>query len=407
MRVAYILSRYPTLTETFVREEMLTLLAEGVDLRVYPLRGPQDTAWVLADQPDGGISKRVRRYGFALSPANLGACVRELMRSPARFQRACACLFRCNPVGVASAAKALFMLPKLCRIAADLRAWGPAHIHAHFANLPAASAAFVGQLLRQPSSFTAHAFDIYSRDRASLGRLISGVDFAVTISERNREYLVAGLPPGVQERVHVIHCGVDTDSFGAVPPAEGPFLAVGRLVPKKGFHLLIEAMARLRDDGIGARCEIIGEGPQRAELEALVARHDLAAHVTLSGPRPTPAVRAALAGAAAFVLPCVEAPDGDIDGIPVSLMEAMSMAKPVVTTEISGITELVTDRVNGILVPSGDVPALAAALADLRAGRFDVTGLGRAARTTVIARFDSRVNARRLLDLMADREFPR
>jgi colanic acid/amylovoran biosynthesis glycosyltransferase len=402
VRIAYVLSRYPVLTETFIREELLTMLGDGVDLRVYPLRGPQDTAWVIADQPDGGISERVRRFGFALSPANLAALVREALRAPGRFAAAARLLLRVSPGGAAGAAKALFLLPKLCRIAGDLRGFGPCHVHAHFANLPAAGAAFLGRLLPAPCSFTSHAFDIYGRDRASLDRLATAVDFVVTISERNRAHHRAGLPASRQDRVHLVHCGVDTDDFAPAPATpDGPFLAVGRLVPKKGFHLLVRALATLRDQGLDRRCVIIGEGEQRGELAALIAELGLGDRVTLAGPLPPAAVREALTGAAAFVLPCIETPGGDVDGIPVSLMEAMAMRKVVVTTAISGIGELVTDGVDGLLLPPGDVAALASALARLAGGEVDTAALGERARARVEAGFDRRRNARRLQALVA------
>lgn len=401
MRIAYVLSRYPVLTETFIRDELATMLADGIDLRVYPLRGPQDTAWVIADQPDGGISNHVRRFGFALSPGNLAACLRELVRDPVRYTTACGVLFRCAPSGPAGFAKALFLLPKLCRIAGNLRSWGPAHVHAHFANLPAAAAAFLGALLGLPCSFTSHAFDIYGRDRASLGRLLAAVDFAVTISERNRAYQVQLSAPAVHPRIHVVHCGVDTDNFAPAPAADGPFLAVGRLVPKKGFDVLVRSVAALREGGLDARCDIIGEGPQRPELEALIADLGVADRVRLLGPQPPQAVREALVHARALVLPCIEAPDGDVDGIPVSLMEAMSMEKVVVTSGISGIGELVVDRRNGLLVPSGDPSALASVLGSLLRGEVNGMAMGRQARDTVLAGFDCRKNARRLQGLVA------
>jgi glycosyltransferase involved in cell wall biosynthesis len=399
MRIAYILSRYPVLTETFIREEMLAMLADGVDLRVYPLRGPQDTAWVIADQPDGGIGNRLRRFGFALSPANLGAMLRELAWHPARFTASCSVLLGTSPAG-AGKAKALFLLPKLCRIAGDLRRFGPCHVHAHFANLPAAGAAFLGRLVPASCSFTSHAFDIYGRDRTSLDKLTGAVDFTATISERNRAYHLRGQPAERHDRICVVHCGVDTEAFAPVPPGRGPLLAVGRLVPKKGFHLLVQSMAGLRDAGIDMQCTIIGEGEQRAELEALVVQLRLGDRVRLAGPRPPAAVRKALAEASALVLPCIEAPGGDVDGIPVSLMEAMAMERVVVTTAVSGIRELVTDGVDGILVPSGDVGALVAALARLARAEVDAQAMGRRARQKVIAEFQCRANARRLQGLI-------
>lgn len=400
MRIAYILSRYPVLTETFVREELATMLTDGVELRVYPLRGPQNTAWVIAAEPDGGIGDHVRRFGFALSPANLCAMLAELFRSPVAFAQAARLLVRTTPAGAAGALKALFVLPKLCRIARDVRSWGNSHVHGHFANLPGASAAFLGRLVPTTCSFTSHAFDIYGRDRASLDRLAGAVDLVVTISDRNRIYHLEGLPADRHGRVHVVHCGVDTAHFTAVDPVVGPLLAVGRLVPKKGFDLLIRAVAGLRDIGVDTQCQIIGEGHQRGELEALIRQFGLSDRVRLLGPLPPAAVRDTLSGASALVLPCIELPGGDVDGIPVSLMEAMSMQKVVITSDISGIRELVTDGQDGILLPAGDVPALVTALTRLARGNVDATALGVRARAKVEAEFHCRLNARRLQDLI-------
>lgn len=402
MKVAYVLSRYPTLTETFIKEELLTMLLDGVELRVYPLRGPQDTAWVIEKEPDGGISECVRRFGLAISPANVGAALLEFARSPLRFLRAAKVLLQVSPAGPVGMAKALFLLPKACRIARDMRTWGPCHVHAQFANMPGAVGAFIGHLLPASCSFTAHAFDIYGRDRASLGRLGNAVDFVVTISEKNRQYFTSGPVPVPPDRVHVVHCGVDLQAFPVTAPTAGPLLAVGRLVPKKGFDLLVWAVAELRKRNVHARCRIIGEGEQREALARLIGDLDVGGLVELVGPLPPAEVRRELANAAAFVLPCVQAPGGDVDGIPVSLMEAMSMGRIVVTSDVSGIRELVTDGHDGIVLPQGDVNALADAIESLVGGGMDAASMGRNARVTIEAGFDCRANARRLQSLIVN-----
>lgn len=400
MKIAYVLSRYPTLTETFIRVELQTIIGDGHGLRVYPLRGPQDTAWIVADRPDGGVSACVRRFGFALAPANLGALIGEFVRSPAVFLRAAWRFVRTCPSGPGGALKALFILPKACRIARATRRWGADHVHAHFANLPGAVAALVGRLNGIPCSFTAHAFDIYRRDEASLARLTTDVDFVATISERNRAHFATIVPAEHARKVRIVHCGVDLAEFSAVGPGAGPWVSVGRLIPKKGFAVLIEAMKVLAERGDKTRCLIIGEGKQRRKLEQLITRLGVGDRVELGGPRPYEEVREALAGAGAFVLPCIEARDGDVDGIPVSLMEAMAMQKVVVTTGISGITELVTDGVDGLLVDQNSPVALADALASLQAGELDTGAMGRAARVTVQNGFDCTTNARKLVAMM-------
>jgi len=402
VKIAYVLSRYPVLTETFIKVELQTMLEDRQELRVYPLRGAQNTAWVIENLPDGGIGENVRRFGFALSPGNLAALVREAAASPRRFLGAVRTFLAVTPAGAAGKAKALFILPKACRIAGDVRGWGADHVHAHFANLPAAVAVFVARLAGITCSYTSHAFDIYGRDAGSLARLTAEADFVATISERNRSHYREILPGDGIDKVKIVHCGIDLNEFQGVGPATGPLVAVGRLVPKKGFDVLVRAVGILKERGEAVRCLIIGEGEQRAELAELIARHGLEAHVELAGPRPPEDVRAALASAAAFVLPCVQAPDGDVDGIPVSLMEAMAMEKVVVTTPISGITELVTDGVDGLLVPQCDPVALAEALAPRLHGGADAEAMGRRARLKIQAEFDSRANARLLRRTMAD-----
>ena len=400
MKVAYVLSRYPTLTETFIRAELQALLLAGVDLHIYPLRGDQNTAWIIKSLSDGGVSEHVRRFGFALLPANIMCTLGLALSDWGRFYRAVQLFWRTRPAGWRAGVKALFILPKACRIAVHMREWGGEHVHAHFANLPAAAAAFIGNLLEIPFSFTAHAFDIYGRDATSLNRLTTAAYFAVTISQRNRAYLAEGMNKDVAARIHVIHCGVDKSWFTGTGPADGPFVAIGRLVPKKGFHVLVEAMELLTQRGIDARCEIIGDGEQRRELERSIALRGLKDRVVLLGPLPPEKVRERLARARAFVLPCHKAPDGDMDGIPVSLMEAMAMQKLVVSTAVSGIMELVTNEQTGLLVPEKDPQALADTLESLLAGRIDAAAIGQRACAVVAAEFDSHRNAHSLLQLM-------
>ena len=254
--------------------------------------------------------------------------------------------------------------------------------------------------LHERISYTSHAFDLYRRDAASLARLTEAVNFTATISDRNRSYYSSILPADAVPKVEIVHCGVDLKKFTAIGPGNGPLLSVGRLVPKKGFNFLIEAVAELVSRGIDVHCRIIGEGPQRQELTELIAHHRLERQVELAGPQPPDKVLEALTNATAFVLPCIEAADGDVDGIPVSLMEAMAMEKVVVTTDISGITELVDNGVNGILVGQGETTALADVLAKLLAKEVDVAEMGQRARATVQAEFDCRANARRLVSLI-------
>ncbi len=340
MKLAYVLSRYPVLTETFIKVELQAHIAAGIDIRVYPLRGPQDTAWVIDNLDDGGVSQKVLRFGRGYAMGNVWAMLRVACARPVDFGAAVRGYLGSCPRGMRSRIKGISIIPMLCGIAGDADAWGAEHVHAHFANIPAAAARFVAALVGVGFSYTSHAFDLYQRDRDSLETLTSASEFVLTISRRNHEYYQDQLSDICAAKVTVVHCGVDTEEFVPSGAGGGPFIAIGRLVPKKGFLILAEAIGMLSDKGIRAECVIVGEGPQRAELEAFIESRHLEGRLRLIGPRPPAQVRSLLGAASAFVLPCVHAADGDRDGIPVSLMEAMAMETLVITTPISGMPEL-------------------------------------------------------------------
>jgi glycosyltransferase involved in cell wall biosynthesis len=181
----------------------------------------------------------------------------------------------------------------------------------------------------------------------------------------------------------------------------GELLAVGRLDPIKGFDVLVDALGELAKTGRKFRCRIIGSGPLEGDLRARIDRHGIGDWVELLGARPQAEVRAALNAASVFVLPSVVTATGDRDGIPVSLMEAMALGTPVVSTRVSGIPELIEDGREGLLVPEKDAAALAAAIARLLDDPDLGPRLAVAARAKVEREFDASVEARKLLELLA------
>ncbi|MGZ3441449.1 MAG: glycosyltransferase, partial [Polyangia bacterium] len=233
---------------------------------------------------------------------------------------------------------------------------------------------------------------------------IESAQVPVTISRFNVDWLSERATPRARERLSVVHCGVDlpTIPFQADGREPGLIMTVGRFDPINGFDVLIDALGLLAQQGRRVRCRIIGQGPLEASMRAAIARYGLGDSVELTGAMPQAEVRKSLYAASIFALPSVVAANGDRDGIPVSLMEAMAAGTPAVSTTVSGIPELIDDGREGLLVPERNPQALAQALARL----LDEPALGArlalAARAKVEREFDAAVEARKVLQLFAD-----
>ena len=239
------------------------------------------------------------------------------------------------------------------------------HVHAHMAHVPATVAMSCAEALEVPFSLTGHAADLF-RDRSALRTKLQRASFVSCISEWHRRFYRQQLPSLGDERLPVIRCGVDLQEFAATDPAAADgskLLAVGRLVPKKGFDVLLRAMAQ--PAAAGCRLTLVGDGPEEASLRSLAAQLKLGERVIFAGAKPNREVRDLMGGAGVFVLPCREAADGDRDGIPVVLMEAMARNVAVVSGDLETIRELVADNVTGLMVRPGSVDGLAAALGRL------------------------------------------
>jgi glycosyltransferase involved in cell wall biosynthesis len=250
---------------------------------------------------------------------------------------------------------------------------GVEHLHAHFAHGPASVARYASLLIGVPYSFTAHAKDIYTSPPGLLATKIDLAKFVVTCTDYNSEYLRSLASPATRARIHRIYHGVDLSKFDAgsrevsdtTTASQLTVLSIGRLVEKKGLPYLIEAIADLRAQGYPVHLKIVGGGPVREALASQIQHAGLTHSVTLLGPRPQEALLDLYPSAAVFALPCIVTENGDRDGIPNVLVEAMRMGVPVVSTCISGIPELVINQQTGLLVPPRDARALAEAIARL------------------------------------------
>lgn len=396
-RVLYVVSLFPCWSETFIVREIATLVARGVDVRILSLKHPSE-AMV---QPDAAALLDRTWHPQARTRAwssRLAVLLTQPLAIATLVAQQVAGLWK-QPLVLL---KSLYALLRGIEHLAAIRQFDPDFIHAHWATYPSTVALALARLTGKPWGFTCHAHDIFVDDQL-LATKLTRATLPVTISRFNIDYLAEHVTPVARERLQVVHCGVDLPEFAYRRDGRDDdlLIAVGRLDPIKGFDVLLRALAELADAGVAFRCRIIGEGPQRAELERTIATLRLGDRVQLPGARPQVEVRALLHAATAFVLPSAVAPDGNRDGIPVALMEAMAVGAPVVSTRVSGIPELIDDDVSGLLVDGGDASGLAVALRRLLGDAALRERLASAGRAIVERDFDAGIEASKLLAAMA------
>ncbi len=396
-RLLYVVSLFPCWSETFIVREIAALIAAGADVRVLSLKAPSEK---LVHPEAERLLARVRH---PLSPG--AAALRRaaaLVAHPRALSSLALALVRAlagNPIELA---KSLEAVARALEQLGWVREFDPDVIHAHWASYPSTAALVLGRLVGKPFGFTCHAHDIFVHDHL-LREKIESAAVPVTISRYNVEWLAERVTAQARERMTVIHCGVDLPSvpFHDDGRQEDLILTVGRLDPIKGFDVLLDALAELKRQRRRFRCQIVGEGPLRGELQARIDRLRLSDLVALVGARSQPEVGAALRAATVFTLPSLIAASGDRDGIPVSLMEAMAAGAPVVSTRVSGIPELIEDEHEGLLVAPRDPRALAGALARLLDDAALRRRLAVAARAKIEREFDAAREANKLLELFA------
>jgi len=401
LRLLYVVSLFPRLSETFIVREVATLIAAGADVRILSLRAPSEKLV----QPDAKLllprvrhplpstqAARERIRGMTAHPLTLSKImlkiVAKLYKQPGQVAKS-----------LEAVARGLEHLP-------FVREFDPDVIHAHWATYPSTVALALARLLGKPFSFTCHANDIFVHDHL-LREKIESAGIAITISDYNVRWLAEHCTPSARDRLHVVHCGVDLAAIPFRPLSISNrepdlILAVGRLDATKGFDVLLRALALLARTDRRVRCRIIGEGPARSEMMTFIERNGLTNFVKLDGARTQAEVVAALYAAAIFVLPSVITESGDRDGIPVSLMEAMAAGTPSVSTRISGIPELIDEGKEGLLVPERDPAALAHALERLLDDPALAERMALAARAKVERQFDAAMEAHKLLRLFDD-----
>lgn len=397
-RVAYIMSRFPKLTETFILYEILALESAGVDVHVFPLLREHER--VLHAEATRLVEQA--HYQPFMSRAILGSQLRMLWHRPGAYLGTLLSLLWANRGSRNHAVGALGIFPKTVHNARLMQQIGIEHVHCHFATHPAAAGFVIQRLTGIPYSFTAHGSDIHV-DRSGLCQKVESAAFVIAISEFNRRVIVDECGTASERRVEVLHTGVDTDHFRPgerPPPSDAPFalICIGTMHEVKGQAYLLEACARLARDGIQLVCRLVGDGPDEPMLRQLVDRLQISPMVVFEGRRTRDEIAELLARSDVLVAPSVAASDGKREGIPVVLMEAMSSGVPVVASDLSGIPELVRDGQTGLLTPPRDAAALAAALRRLHDDTALRARLATAGRAVVQREFDIRRNAAVLVD---------
>ncbi len=394
--IAVLLSRFPLITETFILREVIEMERQGQPVRLVPMI--RETPAVVHPEALPWVGRAL--YTPWLSGAIAGANARALVRGPATYLRTVFELL----VGMARSPSFLLrtmaLFPKSVYLAERLEREGIRHVHAHYATHPATMAMIIARFAPAITySFTAHAHDIFV-NRVMLAPKLARAAGVRAISRFNRTYLAAlypGIPP---DKVEVIRVGIEPGAYRtAYEPQEPPLriLTVAALKPYKGIRVLVEACRILARDGLEFVCEIVGDGPLRKSLEAQIARSGAETRIRLAGAKTQNEVAAMMKAASLFVLPSVVAADGQMEGIPVALMEAMAASRPVIATPLSGIPELVHDCGTGLLVDANNPDLLARAIRRV-AGDLELRRrLGDAGRAAVEENFDLRTNVRALI----------
>jgi len=395
--VAYLLSTFPQLTQTFVTREIFWIRSHDVRVEIFSLFKPES---IPAEAQARELMSRVH-YSPPLSANVVAALIHFLVRSPLRLLRA---LGRTIVHGYREPKlllQALSIFPKSVYFARQMKKLEIEHIHAHFVTLAAFAAGTAAELLGVTFTVHGHAVDLFSRDARDVRRQLENASGVVTISSFHRAF-ISGLCPAVdQENLQVVYCGLETDRF---QPASGQtdsggplrILSIGRLIEKKGFEYLIDACKILADAGYSFQCQIVGDGPLQDALQERIDRHGLQERVHLLGALQQDRVLALYGQSDMFALACVVADDGNRDGLPVVLIEAMSCELPVVTTPVTGIVDLVEHNRTGILVKERDAAALADTLKLLIERRDLRESMGRLGRQKILSDFQVQQTTARL-----------
>ena len=394
-RFAYLFERFPSFGQTFCYREVAELDRQEMAVPIFSIRNPKD------EPPQDWDPRIVGRVDYLPDEKELLEGVRRAAKKRKLTTDIVAALDEWGR------RTDFLRLYQAVYVGLRLQEMGITHVHAHFAGMAARTAFWINKLFALSFSFTAHANDIFTPRNFEIGldKLVRTARTIVTETDYAAQFLRERFS-GCAGRIHRIYNGLDLAEFkradfSSMPPL---IITVGRLIPKKGFGDLVRASALLAQRGKSFRCQIIGKGPLEGGLCGLVEQLGLQERVVLTGAKPQSQLRECLAAANVFVLPSVIDPDGGMDNLPTVIMEAMATGLPVVSTNVSGIPEMVIENKTGFLVQPSDVVAIADAIEKVINDRSLAQKLGQSGYKRAHTLFSIEKNVRELCALIAGRE---
>jgi len=407
--IAYLVSRYPTLSMIFVLREVVLLRALGLRIEIASINPPDRTPERLTPQEreEAEHTYCIKRHGI---PGALLAHFKTFLQTPAGYLRGLTLVFTLSRLDLARLFLNFMYFSEAMMVGQWMRHNRQSHLHVHLASQAASVGLFTHRIFRCGFSITVHGPDeFYDAKGFYLAHKIAAADFIVCISSFARSQLMYLSPYEHWKKLHVCRLGIDPHLFSPLPrnsplscKSDGIFeiLCVGRLTPAKGQHLLIDALRQLLDQGHNVRLRLAGNGPDESSLRAQADRLNLADRVIFEGAVNQDRIRSVYAQADLFCLPSFA------EGLPVVLMEAMSMGIPCVTTAITGIPELISNGIEGLLVPPSDLDALVHALATLNDDESLRDYMIMNGRKRILEEYDLQTNVEKLANIFAEHVKP-
>lgn len=396
--LAYLTSAYARASDTFIRGEVRQLRAMGFTVHTFSIRRAEAEQVISED-----VRREQETTEYLLDGEKsrlIASALREAIRAPGKCLGALRLAQRCSPPGIKSRLWHVAYALEAAYLAGRLRAKGVRHLHNHIGENSATVAMLAAHIAGIPFSLTIHGPNEFDHPtEIALGEKIRRSGFVAAISSYGRSQLWRWCAADQWEKIHVVHCGVDETFLGQAPsppPANPRLVSIGRLSEQKGQLLLVEAAAMVAREGTKFELMLIGDGPMRPQIEQAIRRLNLTGMVRLAGWMDSDAIRRELIESRALVMPSFA------EGLPVVIMESLALGRPVLSTAIAGIPELVRDGLNGWLVPAGSVCDLAEGMRRvLAAPTSELDRMGRAGADAVSREHNAATEAGKLAKLFS------